>query len=104
MRNTLGLSVLGDSLLATSDGTGSNSTSFKLRGAVLQSALVGHMGVTRLDGVKVLLLLVAGMRKSKSCQAQDDGFVEDHGICRYCTVRYYQVMTVEISILPQRAV
>lgn len=79
MRNTLGLSVLGDSLLTTSDRAGSDSTCFKLRSAVLKSTLVGYMGVTRLDGVKVLLLLVAGMRNSKGCQAKNDGFVEDHG-------------------------
>lgn len=82
MGNTLGLSLLVESLLATSGGAGSNPTSLKLRSATLKSALVGHMRVTRLDGLHALLFLVAGVRDGESCQAQSNDFVEDHCDCR----------------------
>lgn len=111
MGDTLGHALLGDSLLATSNGAGSHATSLELRSAVLKSALVGHMGITSLDSLEVLLLLVAGMRSSKSCQAQNDGLVEDHGdlqvesedktriIVR--TQKHYRETTVEICSIAE---
>lgn len=80
--DALGLALRGDSGLATSNGAGSHSASFELRSAVLKGALVGNMGVTSLESLEVLLLLVTGVRNSKSCQAQNNGLVEDHGDCR----------------------
>lgn len=78
LRNVLHLPLLGHRGPAALHSAGSDTTSLKLRRAVLQGALVGQMSLAALDGLTVLFFLMAGMGCSKSCEAQDYGFGEDH--------------------------